>query len=460
MAWVRRVRWRCTVDQRHVWSALISNRTRLNSTGCPKCRPKSSKLELRIFCEIKTIFKDVEHRSKYFGRECDIFIPSIKVGIEVSGGYWHRNRFKHDKEKDRTYKQNGFTIIHVREKGLARLNNNDIEFHPKSSYLQVVHEVLRRIMRTSARSIDAYIKTKIIGYIFANSFANSNEFNSVSIFRTLPGKGKSLYERYPRLANQWHKQRNGALSPKMFTAGSNEKIWWKCDRCSHEWTSVVSNRVLGNGCPACGGKVATKNNCFATMYPKLSQEWHPTKNGSLLPMDVTPGQKVKIYWLCPNCNHTYNTEVYNRTYGGGCPSCAGKVVTKYNSLAVVDPKLASELHPRNMVLAYQVTSDSNRMADWLCPRCGHEWTAKICSRRSGYKNCFHCRSLQFLNPKLASQWDKEANDRSPADVTSGSAYKAIWKCSEGHRWRARVASRNEGNGCGVCNNRSTKVISV
>ncbi|MGD0170140.1 MAG: zinc-ribbon domain-containing protein, partial [Smithella sp.] len=32
--------------------------------------------------------------------------------------------------------------------------------------------------------------------------------------------------------------------------------------------------------------------------PVLAREWHPTKNGSLTPSDVSVGSNRKVWWLC------------------------------------------------------------------------------------------------------------------------------------------------------------------
>ncbi|MHA2219287.1 MAG: zinc-ribbon domain-containing protein, partial [Candidatus Hodarchaeales archaeon] len=92
---------------------------------------------------------------------------------------------------------------------------------------------------------------------------------------------------YPELAKEWHSTKNKDLIPYGVTPGSHRKVWWECSKCGYEWEAIVANRTSGRGCPACAGRVATENNCLATIHPKLSKEWHPIKNGGLTPKDVT-----------------------------------------------------------------------------------------------------------------------------------------------------------------------------
>ncbi len=67
-----------------------------------------------------------------------------------------------------------------------------------------------------------------------------------------PRPGRSLAERFPDVAAEWHPKRNGALRPSDVSAMSSCKAWWKCRRNpSHEWFAVVANRSRGSGCPLC-----------------------------------------------------------------------------------------------------------------------------------------------------------------------------------------------------------------
>ena len=83
-------------------------------------------------------------------------------------------------------------------------------------------------------------------------------------------------------------------------------------------------------------------------HPGLALEFHPTKNGDLVPSDVVAGTHRKIWWLCKDCEHEWvNTGSHRTSRDQGCPSCAGKAVhiDGRNSLASLRPNYASEWHP-------------------------------------------------------------------------------------------------------------------
>ena len=60
----------------------------------------------------------------------------------------------------------------------------------------------------------------------------------------------SLAKLYPALASEWHPTKNGNLTPEMFTPGSNERVWWLCEK-GHEWKTKICHRCSGSGCPEC-----------------------------------------------------------------------------------------------------------------------------------------------------------------------------------------------------------------
>ncbi len=62
----------------------------------------------------------------------------------------------------------------------------------------------------------------------------------------------NLVTQNPGIADEWHPKKNKPLVPSDVKAGSNMKVWWKCDD-GHEWQAIVSNRARenGSGCPEC-----------------------------------------------------------------------------------------------------------------------------------------------------------------------------------------------------------------
>ena len=71
-------------------------RNHLVGVGCEKCtNSKVSKGEIEVFNFLKSqIDCEQGNRKILKGKEIDIYIPSLKIGVEFNGIYWHSDKFK------------------------------------------------------------------------------------------------------------------------------------------------------------------------------------------------------------------------------------------------------------------------------------------------------------------------------------------------------------------------------
>ena len=91
-----------------------------------------------------------------------------------------------------------------------------------------------------------------------------------------------LAARFPHLAQEWHPEKNGRLTPRDVVPGSRRKVWWQCAK-GHVWQAAIASRAVdGAGCPVCAGKqVAAGENDLATLFPHLAQQWDRARNGAM-----------------------------------------------------------------------------------------------------------------------------------------------------------------------------------
>lgn len=147
---------------------------------------------------------------------------------------------------------------------------------------------------------------------------------------------KDLASVEPELAKEWHKTKNTDI-PEHISYASNKYAWWKCSKCGYEWKAKISNRsLLKRGCPCCsGGAVVVGINDLKTKFPHIAKEWHPTKNGELLPEQVRSSTNKKVWWQCP-LGHEYQATIGHRTApnGTGCPICYSGRQTSFAEQAV------------------------------------------------------------------------------------------------------------------------------
>ena len=261
--------------------------------------------------------------------------------------------------------------------------------------------------------------------------------------KILPGFN-DLSTLHPEIARQAF-----GWDPKLISKGSNKKFEWICD-LGHIWTSNVANRTRrGDGCTICSNHVTLPGfNDLATVFPDIARQadgWDPT---------LLAGQSSKkMNWKCDQ-GHRWRAQVASRTnMKSGCPICSGKVVLSgFNDLQTTNPKLALQAFGWDPTT---ITRASNKKMEWKCEE-GHFWESTV-NNRNANKNCPTCSGNQVLighndlattHPELANEafgWD-------PETFTSGSSRSGPidWRCSQGHIWKATIASRGSGNGCPVC----------
>jgi hypothetical protein len=220
-----------------------------------------------------------------------------------------------------------------------------------------------------------------------------------SAARRTPRPGRSLADRNPRLAAEWHPDRNDTRTPQTANAGSSDAAWWQCSACDHEWSASIairSRQQEPSGCPACAGQVATAANNLALLHPDLADQWRPQRNGDLKPSQTTPSSHRTVWWRCKR-DHEWPAIISSRTRlsRNGCPYCSNQKVGYGNDLATRYPATAATWHPtRNAPLTpADVTAGSDKKIWWLCPN-GHTWQTTIDSRTSRQSGCPEC----FLRP--------------------------------------------------------------
>ena len=392
----KKVWWIC--NRGHEWKATALNRS--NGTGCPYCHPKTSRLEIRLYCEFIKLFNEVQWRKKIDGTECDIYLPKYKVGIELDGYPWHKGNEERDKQKGETLLKKGIILFHIRHNKLQQITQTDIFYNSKEKHIATVNRILENLLKNIPLSIEE--KQRINQYLTINQLQNTKEYKKMVSFLPSPIPAKSLAQLFPKLANEWNFEKNKPLNPSMFFPKSHIKMWWKCDY-GHEWKASIDNRTAGSGCPYCSGKRVGKDNNLAVRYPELAKQWHPTKNEKLTPQDVMPGSHKKVWWIC-NRGHEWKATAHSRSAGTGCPYCAGKRVGKDNNLAIKRPELAKQWHPtkNNKITPDNVTLGSGKKVWWKCNQ-GHEWKTMVAHRTRG-TGCPYCAGKRKVKPvkKLVS----------------------------------------------------------
>ncbi|MDC1386348.1 zinc-ribbon domain-containing protein [Candidatus Thioglobus sp.] len=243
----KKVWWLCSKG--HSYDAAINSRTNRKS-GCPKCSNQSSEPEIRILSELKWLFDDVKSRYKLDGIEIDIFLPTINVGIEYDGKYWHKDIEATDLKKNKFLLSNNINLIRVRQHPLKPLTKDDL----------LVNKILKKtdldeILKKIAPFADSSIKEKIGSYLNKYSFVNEELFKTYRSYFPSPFPENSLLKTHPFPSSEWDYEKNHPLRPENFSFGSDTKAWWLCPK-GHSYDAAIKNRTNKDnltGCPYCSG---------------------------------------------------------------------------------------------------------------------------------------------------------------------------------------------------------------
>ena len=280
----------------------------------------------------------------------------------------------------------------------------------------------------------------------------------------------SLATKYPEIAKEWHPTKNLPLTPLEITPSYDKQVWWCCG-AGHEWQVRVCSRVFSKSmCKECSRKRSSINRPLPVLSihnPVLASQWHPSKNGTLKPSDITAGSNQKVWWLCPtNPNHEWPATVNNRVRGKSCPYCSNNEVDVENSLAIRFPEIAKQWHPikNGDYKPTDFSYGSSFRAWWQClDDSSHEWPSTITNRtQKNKKECPSCIKSQFadtntllaVHPEIAEQWHPTKNNQlKPSNVSRASRRKVWWQCpvNPSHEWDAQIKNRTLlGGGCPDC----------
>lgn len=374
----KKIWWKC--KKGHEWQVSPNARTNHENgtlTNCPQC---SSELKtsfpeqaiLYYLCSVTT----AESRDTTFGKELDIWLPDLQVGIEYDGIYYHANA-KRDAEKIAYFKKKNIRIISIKEsKRNAILDNNVVEY----DYRQ-------------PKQLDWAITALFALLELTPPNVNTNEdLLSIQERYIQMEKANSIVANFPLIAEEWHPTKNGDLKPEMYSFSSHAKVWW-LGKCGHEWMQVIKNRTLAHaGCPVCSGRAVLSGfNDLATKNPEVVALWHPSKNSDLTPVQVTSRSNRKVWWKCDK-GHEWEAAISGVSSGSRCPVCSNRVVlAEFNDLGTTHPHIASEWHPtlNGELKPQEVSKGSTKLVWWKCAE-GHEWKTSPNGRTNSGSGCPVC----------------------------------------------------------------------
>ena len=155
---------------------------------------------------------------------------------------------------------------------------------------------------------------------------------------------------------------------------------------------------------------------ISRLDPALQQQWDYAANVHLGSIDIKPYAKRKVWWTCDQCPdghlHRWEARVDLRTDGRGCSQCSGRKVCKHNSLATKAPKVAAQWdYEANDGTPEDVVAQSNTTVGWHCDACGDKCSAPPGRRVSKNKaGCPQCGNDASAKKKVKHPTFAECQD--------------------------------------------------
>lgn len=438
---------------------------RADGKGCPICMKArgTSFPEQCLFFYTKKLFPDALNGYKDIfdnQMELDIYIPSIKTGIEYDGVFWHdEDSIPREKKKYQICKEHNIRLFRIKEGKFKGFNDvaDKIWYIPKKCSDKMLSQYIMEFLKALwLRGPQLPIQIDV-----------GKDKVEILKYKTLRLEDSLEYIN-PEVAKEWHPTKNGKLTPDLFTPGSGEIVWWLCPKCGREWKATIANRTKGHGCDNCatGSRKINKRRTILSKRGSLNVErclkdWDYELNEHG-PEYYTNGSGEAVHWKCHKCGYKWMTPICDRTrdYKNGCPSCSGKVIIKgVNDLQTMRPELMQDWSDKCNVDPTTVGCGSHLSVPWKCHKCGYEWDAQIYNRANG-KGCPCCANrvvvqgindLATTDPELAEEWHPTLNTLKPTEVTRGQSKQIFWICSKcGNVWKDTLNHRSGGRGCSQC----------
>jgi very-short-patch-repair endonuclease len=447
-----RAAWICKLG--HRWEATVTNRTN-NRSGCPECVPQSSRLEMALLAELRAIYANVKWRTNVGGAECDLLLPDKALGIEVDGGYWHRDKAEKDVAKAALFSSLGVTLIRARDATLPDLAGVVVRFENRDDEYSTVRAVLTKVAEVAPDEA-------ILAYLADGRRRNEAGYKELVARLPAPPQGETLADTYPQVAAQWDYEANAPLTPELFSNGSMQKVAWVCDE-GHRWSAVIKNRTaLESGCPVCarsGQSARTaarwlkQAGTLAERDPEMLAWWDYGSN-TVDPTKISARWTTDVNWRCPK-GHVFRRSVAEQCSVRRCPECFSLARSPLSGdLAKLPFRLVTERDPD------LVSRQSTEALEWECPQ-GHRFelaprfavSRSVCPVCAGYENPSGPRpmgrSFAERRPDLIDEWAD--TDHLPQATGASNRIKVLWRCRAcGHEWRAAADDRAGGSGCPVC----------
>ena len=264
--------------------------------------------------------------------------------------------------------------------------------------------------------------------------------------------------------SKYWSSKNGDITPRQVFRGSENKYWFNCEKCNHEFEirpNTVTQKNEPQWCPYCSNKKLCDSNscqiCFDKTFashPK-SKYWS-SKNGEVTPRQLFISSNKKYWFDCEKCNHSFESQLCDITSKNNpswCPFCASppkQLCNNENCQLCFEKSFAS--HSKSQfwsskngeIMPRQVFKGSENKYWFDCEKCGHDFESvifnitkinephwcpfcvnkKLCNNES----CQYCFEKSFASHEKNKYWSSKNIEIMPRQVFMSSNKKFWFDC--------------------------------
>ncbi|WPS85437.1 zinc-ribbon domain-containing protein (plasmid) [Brevibacillus halotolerans] len=281
----KKIWWVCSKG--HAYNSSLSNRAKINPTGCPYCANKK-------VCDDNCLATTHPKIAKEWHLHKNGKLTPYDVLAGLHQKVWWLCHNQHE------YKASPHSRTGVNATGCPYCSNKAVF---EGNCLATTHpEIAKEWHPHKNRKLTPYdvvagTPKKIWWMCLQKHHEYLSSLNSRTKLKTgcpycankKACEDNCLATTHPELINEWHPIKNGKLTPHDILAGRNKKVWWICEK-GHEYSAAPNNRAYSKtGCPICKqskGERRIQKFLMNRMIPHIPQYLiNDCKNINSLPFD-------------------------------------------------------------------------------------------------------------------------------------------------------------------------------
>lgn len=367
----KKVWWRCSKGEDHVWEARIASRAAPEDgilSGCPFCAGRKPSKGYNLAVAYPELLNEWDYSKNQ--KPPENYVPKSNYKV------WWKCLKGHEWQSQINNRTNG------RNCPECNIKSSRAEMRILTELMTCYPNVMSR-KKVEGFEVDIFLPDLAIGIEYDGSYWHSEKQDyDLKKQRALEAAGVRLYrvrekpltklspddiivERVEELEKHTVNKLLSLISPNHHAAIDyiSKSNWMNDD---------LYKRYLDNF-PS-----PLPENSLAQNNPSLCAEWHPSKNIPLLPKNFTPNSGQKVWWLC-SMGHEWEATIDSRNRSrrpSGCPYCSPtrKMASDENNMAKTRPDVAKYFHPtkNGKDTPEKLVEGTGKMLWWQC-ELGHEW---------------------------------------------------------------------------------------